>query len=438
MKNRMNNKLDEFKGEDDGTGRPKYSGSILSFSLKKTFASFGNSVYRLFYLSMVGHWSSLNMQMLVRTLLAYRITGSGAILGVLALAGAIPMIIFALIGGVLADRFQKKNIIQIGQVISIVVNLGPMLALIFGYLSPAHPESWWVLVVSGTLQGAVMGFMMPARQAIVSEIVGPEQLMNAISLSNMGMNTFRIISPALAGFLVDLIDFWVVYAIMTAMIIMSAICISLVPPTSRPKIAGGTNPIQEMAEGWQYIRRERTIFLLLVFTVCATVLGMTYLHILPMFTDDILKVGATGMGVLQTVSGVGAIVGSVILASLMNRKRGMILLISGLALSVTLIGFSLSEWWYISLFIIIFIGMSSTIQMALGNSLIQYYSDAAYRGRVMSFFMLGFGLSNLGGFFAGILAEGIGAPLSVASLSAILLVITFTLLIRSPRLRKLD
>ena len=434
----MNDKLDEFRGEDDGTGRPRYSGGILSFSLKKTFVSFGNSVYRTYYLSMVGHWSSLNMQMLVRTLLVYRITGSGAILGVLALAGAIPMIIFAPIGGVLADRFQKKNIIQIGQVISIIVTLAPMLALIFGYLSPAHPESWWVLAATSILQGAVMGFMMPARAAIVSEIVGPDQLMNAISLNNLGMNTFRILSPALAGFLVDLVDFWAVYAIMTAMTVMSAICILFVPYTSDPKAAGGANPIPEMIEGWQYIRRERSILLLLVFTVSATILGMTYLHILPMFTEDILKVSATGMGVLQTVSGVGAIVGSFILASLMNRRRGIILLLSGVVLGITLIGFSFSEWWYLSLFIIIFIGMSSTIQMALGNSLIQYYSDAAYRGRVMSFFMLGFGLSNLGGFFAGILAEGIGAPLSVGSLAALLLIITLSLLIRSPSLRRLD
>src|SRR4030042_4137328 len=127
----MNNKPDQFRGDDDGTGRPKYSGGVLSFSLSKTFASFKNPLYRPFYLPMVGHWSSLNMQMLARNLLVYRINASGAILGVLALAGAIPMIIAAPIGGVLADRIQKKNIIQIGQVLSIVVSLATTMVRVF-------------------------------------------------------------------------------------------------------------------------------------------------------------------------------------------------------------------------------------------------------------------------------------------------------------------
>src|SRR4030043_2402972 len=117
----MNNKPDQFRGEDDGTGRPKYSGCVISFSFKKTFVSFKNPVYRLYYLSMVGHWSSMNMQMLARNLLVFRISDSGAILGVLALANAIPMILLTLPAGVLADRIQKKTVIQIGQVASIIV-----------------------------------------------------------------------------------------------------------------------------------------------------------------------------------------------------------------------------------------------------------------------------------------------------------------------------
>ena len=433
----MNDKQNGFRGEDDGTGRPKYSGSVISFKLSKTFVSFKNPVYRLYYLSMVGHWSSMNMQMLARNLLVYRISGSGAILGLLALAHAIPMILLTLPGGVMADRIQKKTIIQAGQVASIIVSLGTTLTLVFGYLSPEHPESWWVLVVSGALQGAVMGIMTPARSAIVSEIVGPEHLMNAISLNNLGMNVFRVLSPALAGFLVDIFDFWVVYAIMTAMIIMSWAFILFVPPTSTQTVEGG-NSLSDVLEGWRYVRGEKTILVVLIFTVCVTILGAPYAQLLPMFTEDILKVSATGMGVMITISGVGAIVGSLILASLTNRKRGMILLYAGLIMGVALVGFAFSSWLPLSLFLIVFIGMGSTGQMALGNSLIQYYTDATYRGRVMSFYMLGFGFSSLGVFFAGILAEGIGAPLSVGGLAAVLIIVTIAMMAMSPRLRKLD
>src|SRR4030042_1413690 len=248
----MNDKLSQFRGAGGEGGRPRHSGKVISFSFKKTFVSFKNPVYRLYYLSRVGHWSSMNMQMLARNLLVYRISGSGAIPGVLALANAIPMILLTLPGGVMADRIQKKNIIQVCQVISIVISIATTLVLVFGYLSPEHPESWWVLVVSGALQGAVMGFMMPARSAIISEIVPPENLMNAISLNNLGMNVFRVLSPALAGFLADAFDFWVVFAIMTAMIIMSTICIMFVPPAPTRTAEGG-NSLTEILQGWRYI-----------------------------------------------------------------------------------------------------------------------------------------------------------------------------------------
>jgi MFS family permease len=431
------NKSDQNKDSDDGIERPQYSRGVMSFSLSKTFVSFKNPVYRLYYFSMVGHWSSMNMQMLARNLLVYRINPSGAILGILALANAIPMIIFTLPGGVLADRYQKKTIIQICQIFSIIVSLATTAIIFIGYLSPDHPESWWVLVVSGALQGAVMGFMLPARSAIISEIVEPEHLMNAISLNNLGMNVFRVISPALAGFLIDAFDFWVVFAIMTVMIIMSWVFILFVPPTSQRNVEGG-NSLSDILEGWRYIRGEKTILIVLVFTVLVIILGTPYSQLLPMFTEDILKVSATDMGILIAVSGVGAIVGSLILASLMNRKRGMILLIAGIVLGIALIGFSFSSWWYLSLGLIVFVGMGSTIEMALGNSLVQYYTDAVHRGRVMSFLMLGFGLGSLGSFFAGLLAEGIGAPWSVGGMAILLVILTLFFMATSKRVRNLD
>jgi MFS family permease len=436
----MNNNLDQFREKGTNIGEPgRPPGGLAGWS-KKTFISFKNPVYRLYYLSMVGHWSSMNMQMLARNLLVYRISASGAILGVLALANAVPMILFALPGGVIADRIQKKTVIQICQVASIIVSLATTLALVFDYLGPEHPESWWVLVVSAALQGAIMGFMMPSRSAIISEIVGPDHLMNAISLNNLGMNVFRIISPALAGFLVDIFDFWVVYAIMTAMIVMSWVCILFVPPTSEKTTAGGGSSLDDILGGWRYLRSEKTIMLVLLFTVAAIILGMPYSQLLPMFTEDpdILNVSATSMGVLIMVSGIGAMVGSLILASLSNRKRGLIMLCAALIMSVALVAFSFSKIWYLSLFLIIFIGLGSSGQMALGNSLIQYYSDAAYRGRVMSFFMLGFGLSSLGTFFAGLLAEGVGVQWAVGSLAIALVIITLLSLTFVPHIRRLD
>jgi len=436
----MNNNLDQFRDKQSDAGpagdRP---GGISGWS-RRAFVSFKSPVYRLYYLSMVGHWSSMNMQMFARNLLVWYITGSGAILGVLSLSNAIPMILFTLPGGVLADRLQKKNVIQVAQVFSVLISLGTTLAIVFDYLSPAHPESWWVLALSGILQGVVMGIMTPSRAAIISEIVPPQHLMNAISLNNMGMNIFRIISPALAGVLVDVLGFWVVYAIMTFMIITSVFFIWLVPPTSSPaKTTGVSNSLQDVVEGWKYIRGQKTIFAILLFTAVGMILGAPYSQLLPMFADpSILNISATTLGLLMMVSGIGAIIGSLILASLTDRRRGLILISAVLMMSVTLIGFSFSPWLAMSLSFIFFIGMGSTVQMALGNSLIQYYVDAAYRGRVLSFFMLCFGLSSLGSFFAGIMAEGIGVQWAVGSLAMLLILVTLLVFAFVPRIRKLD
>jgi len=264
--------------------------------------------------------------------------------------------------------------------------------------------------------------------------------MNAISLNNMGMNIFRIISPALAGVLVDVVGFWVVYAIMTFMIITSVVFIAMVPASSSPrKTSGVGNSLQDVTEGWKYIRGQKTIFAILLFTAVGMILGAPYSQLLPMFADpSILNISATSLGILMMVSGIGAIIGSLILASLTDRRRGLILISAVFMMALALTGFSFSVWLPVSLTFIFFIGMGSTVQMALGNSLIQYYVDAAYRGRVLSFFMLCFGLSSLGAFFAGILAEGIGVQWAVGSLAMLLIVGTLLVFAFVPRIRKLD
>jgi MFS family permease len=431
----MSNRLDEYRDEE--LSRAGRTGAGIMARIPRTFVSFQNPVYRLYFASMAGHWSSMNMQIVARSLLIYRITDSGAILGLTALASAIPMILLGLPGGVIADRVPKKTVIQAGQVASAVVSLGVAISLVVGYLGPEHPGSWWVLIVSAVLQGSIMGIIMPSRQAIISEIVNEEYLMNAISLNNMGLNVCRLLAPALTGLLIDTFGFYVVYFIMTGMYTMATVCIMLVPPT-RGVTVQGSSSLTDILEGWRYIRREKTIFIILIFTIIATILGMPYSQLLPMFTEGILKVGATGMGLLISVSGAGAIIGSLILASLSNRRRGMIMLLGGLMMGLALAGFSFSQWWYLSLSLIIFVGMGSAGQMALGNSLVQYYADATHRGRVMSFLMLGYGFGSLGAFFAGILAEAVGVQWSVGAMAIALVIITVMVIFRSPGLRKLD
>ena len=424
---------------DKGTELGDNMGRRGGFSLfnRRTFSSLKNPVYRIYFGALFGQMASMNMQMMARSLLIWRLTESAAILGAMSLAHAIPLLLLSLFGGVIADRVQKKYVMLIGQAVSAVVSLGVALALTFGYLGPENPGSWWILAVASVFQGTIMGLMMPSRQAILPEIVGEEQLMNAVSLNTLGMNSLRLFAPAATGFLIDAFDFNAVYFAMTGMYLMAVVFILFLPHTSKITISR-TSALTSIKEGLNYIRHQTTIILILLFTLFVVMLSMPYFMLMPIFTDEILGVGATGMGVLMSVSGIGAMAGSLVLASLPNKKRGLMLLVSCLVLGVALIGFAFSTSWPLSLAMIIFVGLGSTGRMTLGNTLIQYYVDNEYRGRVMSIYMMEFGLTSLGTFAAGLMAEAWGVQGVVGGFAMVLVLLSISALFFIPRIRKLD
>jgi predicted MFS family arabinose efflux permease len=165
---------------------------------------------------------------------------------------------------------------------------------------------------------------------------------------------------------------------------------------------------------------------------------MPYMTLLPVFAEDVLGVGASGMGILVSVSGVGAMITSLILASLPNRKRGIMLLISGLLLGMALTVFSFSKSWSLSLIIIIFVGMGQAGRMALGNTLVQYYVDPNFRGRVMSIYVMEFGLTSFGGAGAGLLTDAVGPEIGLGAFSIALVVVSVLAFVFLRRIRQLD
>ena len=386
---------------------------------------------------MVGQGAAMNMQMMAQSLLVYRVTGSATALGIMALANAVPMLVFSLFGGVLADRLKKKHIFIVGQAMSAILALGVGLALASGYVRTGNPESFWVLALAAGVQGMLMGFIAPARQAFVVEVVGPERAMNAISIGMLEMNTLRLIAPAAAGFLVDGLGFQAIYFAMAAMYVLAAVAVipvqvAVVVQSARQKT------LQSMIDGLQYVRRESTLMLVLVVTFFSILLSMPYMNLLPIFTEDVLDVGASGMGMLLSVSGIGAIVCSLILASLPNKKRGLMMMAGLLVLGVALAGFSFSTWWYASLALMVFVGFGQTARMSLANTLLNYYVDPNYRGRVMSLQMMEFGLTSFGTFAAALVAGAIGVQWAIGGLAVVLVVMSLGVLAFVPAMRRLD
>ncbi|MDA0989056.1 MAG: MFS transporter [Chloroflexi bacterium] len=438
-----NRRMSGDMGMDGGGMGMRGGGAGLSFRNLRTFTSLKNPVFRLYYGAMMGQMAAMNMQMMARSLLVYEITGSGTILGVMALANAVPMLFFSLFGGVIADRVQKKYVLWAGQATSGLVSLAVALALLFGFLSDSNSGSWWILVVAALFQGTIMGLMMPARQAMIADIVGGEQLMNAVALNTFGMNINRLMMPALAGFFIDGYGFESIYFAMTGMYLIAVSFISLMPKTGTVSLRG-RGAMQDVKDGLKYVRHEPTILLILIVTFLTVLFSMSYMMLLPVFTVDIYNVGAKGMGILISISGIGAMAGSVFLASLPNKKRGLMFILGSLILGLSLVGFSFSSYWFpsyawpVALGSIVFVGIGQTARMTLGNTLLQYYVQDEYRGRVMSLYMMEIGLTSFGVFFAGILTDIVGVRWSVGGLAIMLVILSIYLLIFVPRLRSLD
>jgi MFS family permease len=403
----------------------------------KAFSSLQNRAYRIYFLGVLGQFASMNMQMVTGSLLIYRLTGSAALLGTLSLAHAIPTLLLSLFGGAIADRVQKKQILIIGLASSALVSLAIGLALSTGYLSKERVGSWWILIASSFIQGIIMGLMMPARQAIIPELVTKEQATNAIALNTMGMNVLSLIAPAVAGFLVDSFNFASAYYAMTALNFWGVGFIVFVPPT-RQLYGGGGNILADIKDGFKYVGKQRIILIMLIFTLFFVILSMPYRQLLPIYADDILKVGATGMGLLMSASGVGALVGSLTLAFMPNKNRGLILLLSGVLSGLAITAFSWSTLWGPSLVFIALIGLGQTGRVTTANALLQSYVEIGYMGRVMSINMMEWGLVSFTTFFAGAMAEALPVQWVVGGLGILLVLVTVITIVKYPELRKLD
>ncbi|MSQ14476.1 MAG: MFS transporter [Dehalococcoidia bacterium] len=421
-----------------GGGGGRHGGNITRDMLSLgTFSSLKNPVFRLYFGSMAGWMAAANSKMVARSLLIYLVSGSATVLGLMALANSIPMFFFSLYGGVLADRAQKKHVLLVGILSSFVIAVATGLCITFGFLGPEHPDSWWILIVAALAEGTVMGLMLPSRQAVIGEIVGQEQLMNAVALGTLEMNLNRMLMPALGGFFIDAFGFDKIYYLMAGMYLVSAMFMVMMPRTSTIAIKGrGT--WGEMKDGFSYVRTQPTIMAVLIITFFIVLLSTPYMSLLPIFTKDILNVGAGGFGTLVSVSGIGALLGSLVMASLPNKWRGALLILGSVLLGVALTAFSFSTAWRFSLFMMLFVGLGQSMRMTLGNTLLQYYVTNEYRGRVMSLYMMEFGLTSLGTFFAAVFADVIGVQWSVGGLAMLLVVISVLTFFFVPRLRKLD
>jgi MFS family permease len=378
------------------------------------------------------------MLMMTNALLVYRLTGSGAIIGLVTLTQALPQLLIGLLGGAIADRVQKKYILIFGQIALAVLALAFAVVLDRGYVTS---ERWWLLLVLAACEGSLLGFLQPASFSIIPEIVGAEKVMNAISLASMGQTFLRLIGPSLAGFLIDAHGFPLIYYLMSGLYVTGWVFSAFLPKTQAvtdTQMAPKRGTLADMSEGFRYLRRDIAIMLVIIFGLLHVICGMPFMQLMSIFTEDILQVGATGLGILTSVSAVGSLASSVVMASLPNRRRGLILLLSGVIMGLAVTVFAWSRSWYLSLAVMPLAGLGPTMHMTMTATLIQYYAEPNYRGRMQSFVTMSSGLAGFGTFVAGVLSEAVGVQLAVGGMAILLIVISLLFMVFARKVMQLE
>ena len=372
------------------------------------FRSLRSRNYRLFFsgqmISLVGTW----MQSVAQAWLVYRLTGASLLLGLVGFAGQIPVFLLASIGGMVADRRSRYRIVIATQTSAM------LLAFVLSALTLlGHIKVWEIMVVASSL-GLVNAFDIPARQAFVVEMVGQQDLVNAIALNSAMVNGARILGPAVAGVTVAAIgEGWCFFANGVSYI---AVLVGLLLMTVTPRArGGGRSGLRSLVEGFHWVARTGPIRALLLLLGLVSLTGMPYMVLMPIFADRILHSGARGLGLLMGAAGVGAIIGTLALAARHGvRGLGRWVMFAAMGFGASLVLFSMSHWFWLSILLVMPAGFAMILQMASSNTLIQTMVPDELRGRVMAVYSMMFmGMAPFGALLSGAIAQHVGAPLTV-------------------------
>jgi MFS family permease len=376
----------------------------------RTFAALRHRNYRLFFagqlISVTGTW----MQNMALSYLTYHLTNSAFLLGLISTVGSLPMLLFALPGGVLADRLEKRRILLFTQS-SVMV-----LAFILAALTWAQWIRVWQIALIAAVAGTAMAADMPTRQAFVIEMVDRRDLMNAIALNSSIFNSARIAGPSIAGILYGMVGpGWCFFANGASFIaVLTGLLLMRFPPRARRQIT--TSPLADALDGIRHLRQKRTVLGIAIWLAAFSVFGWSYAVLMPIFARDVLHMGPSGLGYLMTGTGVGALIGALGVATLSgyNVSRPTLLFSGAFLLAAALIAFSFSRAFWLSAAMLALAGMGGVTFMSTANTTIQVSVPDELRGRMMGVWGVVFaGSAPLGSLQAGTMAQYLGAPMAV-------------------------
>jgi len=405
---------------------------VTQAKLPVSLRAFRHRNYQLFFggqlISVCGTW----MQSVAQSWLVYRLTGSAVLLGFVSFAQLIPVFLLSPIGGTVADRSSRHRILIVTQIVAMV------LAFILAALTLSHRIHVWHLFVLSALLGINYAFYVPAQSAFVVDMVGKEDLMNAIALNSSMVNGARIVGPAIAGLLVAAIgEGWCfLLNALSYVAVLAGLLWMEIPHHHKLSFPG--SPFKDIVEGFGFVTRTGPVRALLLLLGAVSLFGTPYTVLMPIFSDQILHHGASALGLLMGASGLGALAGALALAARRQlRGLGRWVALSTAGFGISLICFSLSRSFWLSTALLVPVGFAMMIEMAASNTLIQAMVPDSLRGRVMAVYSMMFmGMAPIGALLAGSLAQRLGAPETVLLGGAVCIAGAGAFALRLPRLRE--
>jgi MFS family permease len=397
------------------------------------FASLRHRQFRWMYASNTAFFFAMNGQFVVRSYLAFKLTGSAFSLGIINLAVAVPMLVISPFGGVLADRVEKRNLIMVGQALLLFNELIVLALLVTNRLE------FWHLFAVVFLMGCLFPFIMPARQSIVANIVGRQGLGNAMALQMSGMNAARVVGPVTAGLIISVAGVRWVYAVAVALYLLALLAMSRIDRAPPAPATGPRTVFGDIWEGVRYVRSDRPVRVLLLLSIVPMMLAMPFQALLVVFSEEVWHTGSRGLGILQGAAGVGGVLGSVIVAAMGDIRRKLrVMMVSLLAFGGTLLLFAMSPWFLLALPFVLLADVFANVFGTVNATAIQVLIPDEVRGRVMSLMMMTFGLTPLGTLPVSAAAQAFGAPVAVGGAAIVTTLIAVLIYMASPALRGID
>jgi MFS family permease len=381
------------------------------------------------FVSNIGSW----IQSIALSWLVWEITHSAIALGAVNFASTVPILALSLFGGVFVDRIDRRTVLQITQAILLVLALALSAVTWFKVVQLSH-----ILIIT-FLTGIVMALNSPAWQAFIVDLVEPKDLPAAIALNSTQFNLSRVVGPSLAGILLSIIGAAGCFLINSLSFLAVVGALFVIQPRPTIRKPDPTSVWKRLRVGLDYTMSQAVLRPLIYLTSIVTIFGMTYALLMPVMAQDVLGQDAGGYGAMMSATGVGAIVGSLAVASWGHLiPRGRLLILAELGFSASVVGFSLSRSFILSLVFLAFLGCTMIGYMTTANTVIQLTTPDDLRGRVMSIWVLvSFGFSPIGSLIAGFVAQYWGAPLALGLGGAICAVAGLSAAATSPALRGL-